>query len=199
VDKQYLAQNFLGFFRRDYARVARAHLEAGWVPADTRMDEFESAIRAVCEPFFDRPLKEISFGRALVRLFQTSRRFNVQIQPQLIMLQKTLLNIEGLGRQLDPELDLWTTAKPFLENWMREQIGLKGLLRALRNEAPRWATMLPQLPRLVHRALAGDRVERIEQMLADLLAVERRRNRLIGLAVALLALALAWAAFLTAV
>jgi ubiquinone biosynthesis protein len=163
------------------------------------MDEFESAIRAVCEPFFDRPLKEISFGRALVRLFQTSRRFNVQIQPQLIMLQKTLLNIEGLGRQLDPELDLWTTAKPFLENWMREQIGLKGLLRALRNEAPRWATMLPQLPRLVHRALAGDRVERIEQTLADLLAVERRRNRLIGLAVALLALALAWAAFLTAV
>ena len=115
------------------------------------------------------------------------------------MLQKTLLNIEGLGRELDPDLDLWTTAKPFLENWMREQIGLKGLLRALRNEAPRWATMLPQLPRLVHRALAGDRVERIEQMLADLLAVERRRNRLIGLAVALLALALAWAAFLTAV
>src|SRR5467141_77012 len=157
VDKQYLAQNFLGFYRRDYARVARAHLEAGCVPADTRMDEFEGAIRAVCEPFFDRPLKEISFGRALVRLFQTSRRFNVQIQPQLIMLQKTLLNIEGLGRELDPDLDLWTTAKPFLENWMREQIGLKGLLRALRNEAPRWATMLPQLPRLVHRALAGDR------------------------------------------
>ncbi len=196
VDKQYLAQNFLGFFRRDYARVARAHLEAGWVPADTRMDEFEGAIRAVCEPFFDRPLKEISFGRALVRLFQTSRRFNVQIQPQLVMLQKTLLNIEGLGRQLDPDLDLWTTAKPFLENWMREQIGLKGLLRALRNEAPRWATMLPQLPRLVHRALAGDRVERIEGMLGELLVLERRRNRMIGVAVALLALALILAAAL---
>jgi ubiquinone biosynthesis protein len=196
VDKQYLAQNFLGFFQRDYARVARAHLEAGWVTADTRADEFENAIRAVCEPFFDRPLKEISFGRALVRLFQTSRRFNVEIQPQLVMLQKTLLNIEGLGRQLDPELDLWKTAKPFLERWMREQVGLKGLLRAVRNEAPRWATMLPQLPRLLHRSLAGDRVERIERMLGELLALERRRNRMIGFAVALLALTFALVAAL---
>jgi ubiquinone biosynthesis protein len=196
VDKQYLAQNFLGFFQRDYARVARAHLEAGWVPADTRMDEFEGAIRAVCEPFFDRPLKEISFGRALLRLFQTSRRFNVEIQPQLVMLQKTLLNIEGLGRQLDPDLDLWKTAKPFLENWMSEQIGLKGLLRTIRNEAPRWATMLPQLPRLLHRALAADRVERIEDLLGKLLVLERRRNRMIGVAVALLALALILAAAL---
>jgi len=194
VDKQYLAQNFLGFFQRDYARVARAHLEAGWVPAGTRADEFEGAIRAVCEPFFDRPLGEISFGRALVRLFQTSRRFNVEIQPQLVMLQKTLLNIEGLGRQLDPNLDLWTTAKPFLEKWMGEQVGFKGLLRTLRSEAPHWATMLPQLPRLLHRALAVDHVERIERMLADLLVLERRRNRMIGLAVALLALALALAA-----
>ncbi|HEY6241582.1 MAG TPA: ubiquinone biosynthesis regulatory protein kinase UbiB [Burkholderiales bacterium] len=199
VDKQYLAQNFLGFFRRDYARVARAHLEAGWVPADTRMDEFEGAIRAVCEPFFDRPLKEISFGRALVRLFQTSRRFNVEIQPQLVMLQKTLLNIEGLGRQLDPDLDLWTTAKPFLENWMREQIGLKGLLRTLRNEAPRWATMLPQLPRLLHRALADERLGRLERAIEEFLVLQRRRNRLIGVAVALLVAALAWAVFLTAV
>ncbi|HEY6720500.1 MAG TPA: ubiquinone biosynthesis regulatory protein kinase UbiB, partial [Burkholderiales bacterium] len=177
-------------FRRDYARVARAHLEAGWVPADTRMDEFEGAIRAVCEPFFDRPLREISFGRALVRLFQTSRRFNVEIQPQLVMLQKTLLNIEGLGRQLDPELDLWTTAKPFLENWMREQIGLKGLLRTIRNEAPRWATMLPQLPRLLHRVLADDRMGRLERAVEELLALQRRRNRMIGFAIALLALAL---------
>ncbi len=199
VDKQYLAQNFLGFFQRDYARVARAHLEAGWVPSDTRLDEFEGAIRAVCEPFFDRPLKEISFGRALVRLFQISRRFNVQIQPQLVMLQKTLLNIEGLGRELDPDLDLWTTAKPFLENWMREQIGLKGLLRALRNEAPRWATMLPQLPRLLHRALAGDRVERIERLLDDLIRLQRRRTRVLEWIVLLLAAALAWAVFFTAV
>ena len=197
TDKQYLAQNFLGFFQRDYARVARAHLEAGWVPADTRADEFEGAIRAVCEPFFDRPLGEISFGRALVRLFQTSRRFNVEIQPQLVMLQKTLLNIEGLGRQLDPELDLWTTAKPFLEKWMREQVGFKGLLRALRSEAPHWATMLPQLPRLVHRVLADDRVGRIERALTELLALERRRNRMIAAGVALLALALAWAVYLS--
>jgi ubiquinone biosynthesis protein len=193
IDKQYLAQNFLGFFQRDYARVARAHLEAGWVPADTRADEFEGAIRAVCEPFFDRPLSEISFGRVLVRLFQTSRRFNVEIQPQLVMLQKTLLNIEGLGRQLDPDLDLWTTAKPFLEKWMREQVGFKGLLRTLRSEAPHWATMLPQLPRLLHRALAGDRVERIEQLLDELVALERRRNRMIAIAIAIAAIALVWA------
>jgi ubiquinone biosynthesis protein len=196
VDKQYLAQNFLGFFQRDYARVARAHLEAGWVPADTRMDEFEGAIRAVCEPFFDRPLREISFGRALLRLFQTSRRFNVEIQPQLVMLQKTLLNIEGLGRQLDPDLDLWTTAKPFLENWMREQVGLKGLLRTLRNEAPRWATMLPQLPRLLHRTLGDDRIGRIEAVLNELLVTQRRRTRLLELAVLLLAGALVFVALL---
>jgi ubiquinone biosynthesis protein len=193
TDKQYLAQNFLGFFQRDYARVARAHLEAGWVPADTRADEFEAAIRAVCEPFFDRPLGEISFGRVLVRLFQTSRRFNVEIQPQLVMLQKTLLNIEGLGRQLDPDLDLWTTAKPFLESWMREQVGFKGLLRTLRSEAPHWATMLPQLPRLVYRALADDRVGRIERALDQLLAIERRRNRMMAIAIAIAAIALIWA------
>jgi len=197
VDKQYLAQNFLAFFRRDYRRVAQAHLEAGWVPADTRIDEFEGAIRAVCEPVFDRPLKEISFGRVLMRLFETSRRFNVEIQPQLVMLQKTLLNIEGLGRQLDPDLDLWTTAKPFLEKWMREQIGFKGLLRTIRNEMPHWASALPQLPRLVHRALADDRLARMERALDASLELQRRRNRMIALGVALLALALAWVAALT--
>jgi len=197
IDKQYLAQNFLAFFRRDYRRVAQAHLEAGWVPADTRVDEFESAIRAVCEPIFDRPLKEISFGRVLLQLFQASRRFNVEIQPQLVMLQKTLLNIEGLGRQLDPDLDLWTTAKPFLENWMREQIGFKGLLRTLRNEAPHWAAVLPQLPRLLHRALADDRIGRVERVLDELLATQRRRTRLLELAVLLLAVALVFAALIT--
>ena len=129
ADKNYLAQNFLAFFHRDYRRVAQAHLDAGWVPADTRVDEFEAAIRAVCEPVFDRPLKEIYFGRVLLRLFQTSRRFSVEIQPQLVMLQKTLLNIEGLGRELDPDLDLWRTAKPLLERWMSEQIGWRGLVR----------------------------------------------------------------------
>ena len=111
IDKQYLAQNFLAFFRRDYRRVAQVHIESGWAPRETRIDDFESAIRAVCEPIFARPLKEISFGRVLLRLFQTSRRFNIQVQPQLVLLQKTLLNIEGLGRELDPDLDLWQTAQ----------------------------------------------------------------------------------------
>ena len=153
-DKNYLAQNFLAFFQRDYKRVAVAHIEAGWAPATTRVDEFETAIRTVCEPIFDRPLKDISFGKVLLRLFQTSRRFNVEIQPQLVLLQKTLLNIEGLGRQLDPDLDLWKTAKPFLERWMSEQVGWRGFMQTLRLEAPQWSTLLPQLPRLVHQRLS---------------------------------------------
>jgi ubiquinone biosynthesis protein len=152
-DKNYLAQNFLAFFQRDYRRVAEAHVESGWLPPDTRIDEFEAAIRSVCEPIFDKPLKEISFGKVLLRLFQISRRFNMNIQPQLVLLQKTLLNIEGLGRQLDPDLDLWKTAKPFLECWMSEQLGWRGLVATLKNEAPRWATILPELPRLLHQSL----------------------------------------------
>ncbi len=152
-DKNYLAQNFLAFFKRDYRRVALAHIEAGWVPAKTRVDEFEAAIRTVCEPIFDKPLKDISFGKTLLRLFQTARRFEMEVQPQLVLLQKTLLNIEGLGRQLDPELDLWKTAKPFLERWMNERMGWRALLRGVRDEAPAWAGMLPQLPRLAHQSL----------------------------------------------
>src|SRR5262249_53877891 len=132
-DKEYLAQNFIAFFRQDYKRVAELHVESGWVPAGTRIDALESAIRTVCEPTIDRPLKDISLGQVLLRLFQASRRFNVEIQPQLVLLQKTLLNVEGLGRQLDPELDLWSTAKPFLERWMNEQIGWRGLVQRLRN------------------------------------------------------------------
>jgi ubiquinone biosynthesis protein len=176
TDKNYLAQNFLAFFNRDYRRVAQAHLDAGWVPADTRLDAFESAIRAVCEPVFARPLKDIFFGKLLLRLFQTSRRFNVRIQPQLVMLQKTLLNIEGLGRELDPELDLWITAKPYLERWMREQIGWQGLVRTLRQEAPFWAATLPQLPRLVHRALAEDRLGALHEAVQRLADENARRN-----------------------
>jgi ubiquinone biosynthesis protein len=188
VDKNYLAQNFLGFLNRDYRRVAQAHLEAGWVPAGTRIDQFEAAIRAVCEPVFARPLKEIYFGRLLLRLFQTSRRFGVEVQPQLVMLQKTLLNIEGLGRELDPELDLWTTAKPFLERWMNEQIGWRGLIRNLKHEAPYWANTLPQLPRLVHRALAEDRIGALRQSIDRLAAENARRNDLLlALLVAMLA------------
>ncbi len=180
VDKNYLAQNFLAFFNRDYTRVAQAHLDAGWVPPETRIDEFEAAIRAVCEPIFARPLKEIFFGRLLLRLFQTSRRFNVEIQPQLVLLQKTLLNIEGLGRQLDPDLDLWKTAKPYLERWMNEQVGWRALVRNLKREAPYWASTLPQVPRLVHKLLADDRVTRLEKALGALHAQGERRNRLIG-------------------
>jgi ubiquinone biosynthesis protein len=184
VDKSYLAQNFLAFFNRDYRRVAQAHLDAGWVPEGTRIDEFEAAIRAVCEPIFAKPLKEIYFGRLLLRLFQTSRRFNVSVQPQLVMLQKTLLNIEGLGRELDPDLDLWQTAKPFLEKWMREQVGWRGLVRTIRHEAPFWAATLPQLPRLVHRALAEDRLGALREALERIAAQNVRRNRLLAVLVA---------------
>ena len=178
-DKNYLAQNFLAFFNRDYRRVAQAHLDAGWVPAGTRIDAFEGAIRAVCEPVFARPLKDIYFGKLLLRLFQTSRRFNVQVQPQLVMLQKTLLNIEGLGRELDPELDLWATAKPYLERWMGEQLGWRGLARTLRQEAPFWAATLPQLPRLAHRALAEDRLGMLHEALQRLADENARRNDLL--------------------
>jgi ubiquinone biosynthesis protein len=180
VDKNYLAHNFLGFFNRDYRRVAQAHLEAGWVPEETRLDQFEAAIRAVCEPIFARPLKEIYFGKLLLRLFQTSRRFNVEVQPQLVLLQKTLLNIEGLGRELDPDLDLWVTAKPYLERWMSEQLGWRGLARAIRHEAPFWAATLPQLPRLVHRALSQDRAGELRGELERLAEENARRNDLLG-------------------
>ncbi|MFN3543376.1 MAG: ubiquinone biosynthesis regulatory protein kinase UbiB [Thiobacillus sp.] len=190
VDKQYLARNFLAFFRRDYKGVALAHLESGWVPADTRVDELEAAVRAVCEPVFDRPLKEISFGRVLLQLFQASRRFNVEIQPQLVLLQKTLLNIEGLGRQLDPDLDLWKTAKPYLERWMNEQVGWRALVRNLKDEAPKWASLLPQLPRLAHHALNENRLAQLEAGLTLLLRQQQARNRWLGAIAGVLALLL---------
>lgn len=177
-DKEYLAQNFTAFFRRDYKRVAELHIESGWVPPQTRVDELEAAIRAVCEPYFDRPLKEISLGMVLMRLFQTSRRFHVEIQPQLVLLQKTLLNIEGLGRQLDPDLDLWSTAKPFLEQWMLDQVGPKRFWRELKAQAPQYAKLLPQLPRLLHDYLQQPRGGDSRQ-LAQLIAEQRRTNALL--------------------
>lgn len=179
-DKDYLSQNFLAFFRRDYKRVAEAHIESGWAPKETRVDELEAAVRACCEPIFDRPLKDISFGQVLLRLFQTSRRFNVEVQPQLVLLQKTLLNIEGLGRQLDPELDLWKTAKPYLERWMNEQVGWRGLLDKLKAEAPRYSHIFPQLPRLAHQALsrAADSSNN-DAVLQALLREQRDTNRLL--------------------
>jgi len=152
VDKRYLAENFLAFFQRDYHKVARLHVESGWVPAGTRVDEFESAIRSVCEPIFERPLKDISFGQLLLRLFQTARRFNMEVQPQLALLQKTLLNIEGLGRQLYPDLDLWKTAKPFLERWMEEQVGPASMLTALKENIPHLIEKLPEMPGLIYAA-----------------------------------------------
>ena len=178
-DKEYLAQNFTAFFRRDYKRVAELHIESGWVPPETRVDELESAIRAVCEPYFDRPLKEISLGMVLMRLFQTSRRFQVEIQPQLVLLQKTLLNIEGLGRDLDPELDLWSTAKPFLETWMLQQIGPQKLWDELKDQAPHYAKLLPQLPRLLHEYLKHSRRPSDAQHVAQLLKEQRKTNALL--------------------
>jgi ubiquinone biosynthesis protein len=178
ADKTYLARNFLAFFRRDYRRVAETHIESGWAPRETRVDDFEAAIRAVCEPIFARPLKDISFGRVLLRLFQTSRRFNIEVQPQLVLLQKTLLNIEGLGRELDPDLDLWETAKPYLERWMVER---------LRREAPYWSAILPQLPRLLHQVLSQRLRGEDEAQRAALLHAARLRNRLLAAAVFMLA------------
>ncbi len=154
-DQRYLAENLLAFFHHDYRRVAELHIASGWVPPETRVDEFESAIRTVCEPIFGKHLAEISFGYFLLHLFQTARRFDMQVQPQLVLLQKTLLNIEGLGRQLYPELDLWTTAKPFMERWMKEQIGPRALLARLRRNLGPYSEELPELPLLAYRVLQG--------------------------------------------
>jgi ubiquinone biosynthesis protein len=153
IDKHYLAHNFLAFFRRDYKAVAQLHIDSGWVPATTRVDELAMAVRACCEPFFNKPIKDISLGLVLMRLFDASRRFNVEIQPQLVLLQKTLLNTEGLGRSLNPELDLWQTAQPILERWMKEQLGWPAFKKRLMAEAPKWADLLPELPRLLHSQL----------------------------------------------
>ena len=152
-DQSYLARNLLAFFRRDYRQVAQLHIQSGWVPPDTRINEFEAAIRTVCEPIFEKPLKDISFGHFLLRLFQTARRFNMEVQPQLVLLQKTLLNVEGLGRQLYPDLDLWSTAQPFLEKWMRQRVGPAGLIKSLQTHLPSWLEQSPEMPQLVHDAL----------------------------------------------
>lgn len=181
-DQSYLAQNLLAFFNRDYYRVAELHVESGWVPADTRVNEFEAAIRSVCEPIFEKPLSEISFGLLLIRLFQTAQRFNMTVQPQLVLLQKTLLNIEGLGRQLYPELDLWQTAKPFLENWVKEQVGPKRFVNAIKQHGPGWLAKAPQMPDLVHDTLMqlrklGSAEERLYRQMAELKQPVRKRSK----------------------
>lgn len=179
-DQRYLAENFLAFFRRDYRRVAELHVESGWVPEHTRVDEFESAIRTVSEPIFERPLKDISFGHVLLRLFQTARRFNMEVQPQLVLLQKTLLNIEGLGRQLYPDLDLWQTAKPFLERWMSEQVGVRSLIKSIQVNAPQWVEKLPEMPVLLHKVLTQMEQGTLQNQKDVIKSIERLRHEIRG-------------------
>lgn len=189
-DKRYLAINILAFFNRDYHRVATAHIESGWVPSNTRAEELEAAVRSVCEPIFNKPLSDISFGLVLMRLFETSRRFNVEIQPQLVLLQKTLLNVEGLGRQLDPNLDLWATAKPFLTRWMNEQVGYKSLWRNIKHEAPQWARILPALPRRLNMLLDEERMVARDSV-EKLIRVQQQQNRVLWVLVATVLIATA--------
>jgi ubiquinone biosynthesis protein len=180
-DQRYLAENLLAFFKRDYQRVAELHVASGWLPPDTRIDQFEGAIRAVCEPIFERPLKDISFGQLLLRLFQTARRFNINIQPQLILLQKTLLSIEGLGRQLDPDLDIWTTAGPYLEKWVKKQMGVKAFFRRVQENLPYWSEKLPEIPGLIHDVLSEQRykqeLERFKHKTQESNTVRKRGKR----------------------
>ncbi|GGB03331.1 ubiquinone biosynthesis regulatory protein kinase UbiB [Agarivorans gilvus] len=183
-DQRYLAENFLAFFNRDYHKVAQLHIDSGWVPADTKVEEFEAAIRTVCEPIFAKPLSEISFGHVLLNLFNTARRFNMEVQPQLVLLQKTLLYVEGLGRQLYPELDLWATAKPFLERWMRKQVGPEAVFKALKEKAPYWLETLPHLPELVYDnlQLAKQQQLKFQKFTAQYLLQQKQRQRSLLLA-----------------
>ncbi|MCF6345970.1 MAG: ubiquinone biosynthesis regulatory protein kinase UbiB [Thiomicrorhabdus sp.] len=195
-DQRYLAENFLAFFNRDYLRVSELHIESEWVPRDTRVNELESAIRSVCEPIWDRPLKDISFGLVLMRLFQTARRFGMEVQPQLVLLQKTLLNIEGLGRQMDDELDLWDTAKPFLEDWMHDRMGPKGFVRNVKSNLPFWMENAPKMPGLLHASLnklahadfggQAKQMARLENQIAE--QSRAQRNRTIGVLLIVFAL-----------
>ena len=198
TDQDYLARNLLAFFNQDYHEVARLHVESGWVGSDTKINEFEAAIRSVCEPIFEKPLAEISFGQLLLRLFQTARRFNMEVQPQLVLLQKTLLNIEGLGRQLYPELDLWNTAKPYLEQWMHQRIGPKAIWRELKRQAPAWIQHAPHMPETIRNTLLtlGQYPEQQQQLHTKLDAIERelqeqsrrRKHRSLGAIVSALGL-----------
>lgn len=199
-DQDYLARNLLAFFHQDYYEVAALHIESGWVGEHTRANEFAAAIRTVCEPILEKPLKDISFGQVLLGLFQTARRFNMEVQPQLVLLQKTLLNIEGLGRQLYPDLDLWSTAKPYLEQWMKDRAGVSGLWESLKRQAPELSHQLPELPVLAHQALSRmehehrQRHQQVDSINAMRLHMARQGKRLYRLRVGLilLAVALAW-------
>ncbi|MGD8165487.1 ubiquinone biosynthesis regulatory protein kinase UbiB [Pantoea alhagi] len=177
ADKRYLAENFIAFFNRDYRKVAELHVDSGWVPANTNVEDFEFAIRTVCEPIFEKPLAEISFGHVLLNLFNTARRFNMEVQPQLVLLQKTLLYVEGVGRQLYPQLDLWKTAKPFLEEWIKDQVGIPAIIRSVKEKAPYWAERLPELPDLFYDSLRQHkRLQFSVDRLANELSVQRERQ-----------------------
>jgi ubiquinone biosynthesis protein len=175
-DKRYLAENFIAFFNRDYRKVAQLHADSGWVPQDTNIDEFEMAIRTVCEPIFQKPLAEISFGNVLLQLFNTARRFDMVVQPQLVLLQKTLLYVEGLGRQLYPQLDLWKTAKPFLENWMKEQIGFSAMMSKVKANLPFWSEKLPEMPDLLYDSLQHIKRMPLQQQKASALMLEEQKR-----------------------
>ncbi|MFT6189380.1 MAG: ubiquinone biosynthesis protein [Oleispira sp.] len=184
-DQHYLARNLLAFFNQDYYQVAQLHIDSGWVPSNTKVHELESAIRSVCEPIFEKPIAEISFGQVLLQLFRVARRFNMEVQPQLVLLQKTLLNIEGLGRQLYPELDLWNTAKPYMERWIKERFGPQGALRELKRQLPNWIEKGPQIPGLIHSSLSKlSQLDSSQAQIADQLtlmnqefAKQRQQNR----------------------
>jgi ubiquinone biosynthesis protein len=178
-DKRYLGENFVAFFNRDYRKVAQLHVDSGWVPANTSVDEFEFAIRTVCEPIFNKPLAEISFGHVLVNLFNTARRFNMEVQPQLVLLQKTLLYIEGLGRQLYPQLDLWQTAKPFLENWVKDQMGVKAVFSKIKANLPFWNEKLPEMPDLIYDYLKTSRENQHQQtqLMQTMLTQQGKQNQ----------------------
>ena len=180
IDLHKLADYGVEIFFTQVFRDGFFHIESGWVPADTRAEELEAAVRAVCEPVFNKPISQISFGLVLMRLFEVSRRFNVEIQPQLVLLQKTLLNIEGLGRQLDPDLDLWKTAKPFLVKWMNEQVGPKAFLRNLKNEAPDWAQIIPSLPRKINALVDENRQQEMRDAYIHLVKVQQRQSMWLG-------------------
>lgn len=195
-DQYYLARNLLAIFRRDYRQVAELHVQCGWVPVDTRISEFENAIRSVCEPIFEKPISEISFGQVLISLFQTARRFDMEIQPQLVLLQKTLLNIEGLGRQLYPQLDLWSTAHPYLETWLKDRFAPNTLWEQFKRHAPEWLEKFPEIPQLIYENLesqrhGGNTAEQIAELSAQIQRQQRRRrNRFTLLAVTSLAAAI---------
>ncbi|MBV1879259.1 MAG: ubiquinone biosynthesis regulatory protein kinase UbiB [Pseudomonadales bacterium] len=193
ADKNYLAKNLLAFFHRDYLKVAQLHVECGWVPAATDIREFETVIRSVCDPIFQKPIKDISFGKVLLALFQTARRFDMEIQPQLVLLQKTLLNIEGMGRQIYPDLDLWQTAAPFIEKWMQSQMGMGSIFKRIKNNLPNWVEQFPEVPQLAFDALSqinklgqsnSQQLQLLAQLQAELAQQRRQRNfsRLGGIA-----------------